>query len=192
MIVALAGRRIDVVDCKHSRFPLKNAAKVQERIRAKLIEHQATTLICSGACGADLLALEAARAIENMRLRLVLPFEPERFRQTSVIDRPGNWGAIFDRVLLEIEAAGDLVILSLRDKSYSAYTATNQAIIEEALAIAQLTTGDCKATRNEKGSDKVIALVVWDKISHGNYDVTAHFKDEALKCGLSVEEIATQ
>src|SRR5947209_320182 len=95
MVIALAGRRIDAPNAETPRFPLENREKVGNRIRDFLAEHGATALVCSAACGADLLALEAAEEL-GLRRRILLPFAPDRFRATSVTDRPGEWGPLFD------------------------------------------------------------------------------------------------
>ena len=60
MIVALAGRRIDAPGADAERFPLAAVELVRERLHNLLSEKGASTLVCSAACGADLLALAAA------------------------------------------------------------------------------------------------------------------------------------
>src|SRR5689334_9121270 len=97
IVVALAGRRIDA-DGAPVRFPLKQAPSVKGRLTRLLRGLQPDALVCSAACGADLLALEAAAALQ-IPVTIVLPFAPERFRKTSVVDRPGNWGRRFDAVM---------------------------------------------------------------------------------------------
>ena len=91
MIVALAGRRIDKPDADAPRFPLTSVDLVRGRLHHLLSVKKVTTLVCSAACGADLLALAAARDL-GIRRRVILPFTRERFRVTSVVDRPGDWG----------------------------------------------------------------------------------------------------
>src|ERR1019366_7008755 len=98
MIIALAGRRVDSADAKESRFPLRNVGIVRTRARAALKEIGATALVSSAACGADLIALSEAGKL-GLRRRVVLPFERSRFRDTSVTDRPGDWGPLYDQVL---------------------------------------------------------------------------------------------
>jgi hypothetical protein len=109
-VVALAGRRIDAVDTHPSRFPLE---AIPTRRLAKLLAREcaAVALVCSAASGADLLALEEAERL-GLRRHIVLPFPPDRFRQTSVIDRPGDWGRVFDRLVSASQEAGDLLVLS--------------------------------------------------------------------------------
>ena len=135
MIVALAGRRIDSAEAKEPRFPVSNIETVRTRVRAVLQEKGATALVSSAACGADLIALSEAGQL-GLRRRVILPTERRRFRETSVTDRPGEWGALYDQILDAVEAAGDLVVLQNRPDD-DAYSAANCAILDEALALAK-------------------------------------------------------
>jgi hypothetical protein len=109
-VVALAGRRIDAVDTNPPRFPLEAVPTVRRRLADLLAKERAAALVCSAACGADLVALEEAERL-GLKRRVVLPFPPERFRKTSVTDRPGDWASVFDRVIAAAESTGDLVVL---------------------------------------------------------------------------------
>ena len=93
-----AGRRVDAPDAQTERFPPFDVIKVRERIRELLLRDKPSAVVCSGACGADLLLLEVAGKMRIQRL-VLLPSDPEIFRQTSVTDRPGNWGELYDEVL---------------------------------------------------------------------------------------------
>src|ERR1700730_18749721 len=105
---------------------------VRRRIVDLLAEEHTEALVCSAACGADLIALEEAERL-GLRRRIVLPFAAKRFRETSVIDRPGDWGPVFDRLIYSAEAARDLVALDWKDGDDDApYAAASQAIISEA------------------------------------------------------------
>ena len=131
MIIALAGRRVDTADTKDTRFPLRNVETVRVRARAVLQEKGATALVSSAACGADLIALSEAGQL-GLRRRVILPFERSRFRETSVTDRPGDWGLLYDYILDAVEAAGDLVVLECGSDD-EAYAAANRAILDEAV-----------------------------------------------------------
>ena len=109
-VAALAGRRIDAPDAKEARFPLANVARVRERIAAVLRQHQVAALVASAACGADLIALDEAARL-GARRRIVLPFPVDKFREKSVTDRPGDWGALYDRLVRDAAQAGDLIVL---------------------------------------------------------------------------------
>jgi hypothetical protein len=177
MILALAGRRIDSADAKEPRFPPRNVERVRTRARAVLQETGASALVSSAACGADLIALSAAGQL-GLRRRVVLPFERRRFRETSVTDRPGEWGPLYDRVLDAVEAVGDLVILQ-NGSDDEAYSAANRAILDEAVAMA-------KAARQP-----ATAVLIWDGVSRGNGDLTEEFGAEARRRGLAVMEVRT-
>ena len=72
-VVALAGRRIDAEPTDEPKFPFERVGAVRDAITAKLMSEQARALVCSAACGADLLALDAAEELE-LRTRVILPF----------------------------------------------------------------------------------------------------------------------
>jgi hypothetical protein len=151
---------------------------VQERLHRLLVEQQAQAVVCSAACGADLLALEAAGVL-GIRRRIVLPYARDSFRATSVVDRPGDWGERFDRILDAVEAMGDLVVLGYTEGEEAAYLATNRAILEQAAILAA------------QAQQAVGAAVVWDGAGRGADDVTAAFLQEARQRGLTVWPVST-
>src|SRR4030095_14961952 len=102
MVVALAGRRISAPGSNPLRFPVENVSKVREKLKRFFASTRPDVLVSSGACGADLLALEIAGSVGILR-SIVLPFDPPKFRTTSVTDRPGDWGQLFDQVCKEVE-----------------------------------------------------------------------------------------
>jgi hypothetical protein len=177
MIIALAGRRVDSPDAKNPRFPLENVEPVRTRIRDLLKGSRATAVVSSAACGADLIALSEAGQL-GLRRRVILPFERRRFRETSVTDRPGEWGPLYDQVLDAVNAAGDLVVLENASDD-EAYAAANGAILKEAVALA-------KAIHKP-----AIAVLIWDGVSRGDHDLTEEFGAEARKRGLAVTEVQT-
>jgi hypothetical protein len=178
MVIALAGRRVDAPGADPVRFPAANEGAVRARIRDLLREHQVQALVCSAACGVDLLALEAAAGL-GVRRRIVLPYAPARFRATSVVDRPGDWGKCFDAMVDAAEVSGDLVVLGYAEGDETAYLATNTAILEQAARLA------------EQLHHTVGAAVVWDGAARGEDDVTAAFLREARHQGFPVWQVAT-
>jgi hypothetical protein len=164
MIIALAGRRVDAAEAKDQRFPIQNVELVRERISTLLQAEGAIALVGSAACGADLLAM--------------LPFDRKKFRITSVIDRPGDWGAIYDKLLDEVVKSGDLLIIPAKSED-EAYTDVNHAIVDEALALRQSL------------GHPVIAVLVWDGKSRGEQDFTQEFGVYARIKGITVVEIMT-
>lgn len=179
IVVALAGRRVDAGNAL-ARFPAKRVPIVRDRVYAFLIERKAAAIVCSAACGADLLALSAAGEL-GLRRRVVLPFAPERFRETSVIDRGRDWGSAYDRVIGTVSAANDLVVLENTGEGTESYARTNLAILDEAQFLAART-----------GTPQtVLAAIVWDGAVRGPNDLTALFEAEARARGLDVFEIPT-
>jgi hypothetical protein len=189
-VVALAGRRVDPPEAGTPRFPPENVALVRERLRSFLQDKQATWLVCSAACGADLVALEAAEAL-GLRRRVVLPFEPERFRETSVVDRPGDWGPLYDRVIEAVTRTGDLVVLEGAGEGGAAYAAANEAILDEALRLAGVASGPGSEAIGPVLPEMALAVIVWEGQSRGGEDATERFAASAQRRGLPVEVIIT-
>jgi hypothetical protein len=178
MIIALVGRRIDGPNAASPVFPDSSIPLVHDRIRDLLKEQNATAMVSSAACGADLIALKTAGEL-NLRRLVILPFAPERFRETSVVDRPGDWGSLFDQVIAEVKAKNDLVDLGLASEEDESYIVANRAIIEESLALAEST------------GEPIAAVLVWNGVSRGPGDVTNAFGDAARARGWKVLEIST-
>lgn len=177
-VAALAGRRIDAADAATSRFPLANTEIVRGRLQTLFSADETDTVVCSAGCGAELIALDVAGVLE-LRRRVVLPFAPERFRQTSVTDRPGDWGPLFDRIIGEVRAEGDLVVLGLHEGDLPTYAAANEAILNEAEALA--------------GGEpwQVVAVIVWEGRVRGPDDLTEAFATLARARGHAVREVLT-
>jgi hypothetical protein len=177
IVVAVAGRRIDAPGAA-ARFPLENVALVRDRLRDLFLAKNAGTLVCSGACGTDLVALETARTL-RMDRRIVLPFAAALFRDTSVTDRPGDWGPSFDARIDEVTTAGNLVVLGGSPDEPGIYLKANDTILDEALALA----GD---------PSRAAAVIVWEGAPRGEDDVTDAFGKDARRRGLSVFEVSTR
>jgi len=141
------------------------------------VQRGATAIVSSAACGADLIGLSEAGKL-GLRRRVVLPFSRRRFLETSVADCLGEWGKLYDAILDEVEAEGDLVILGKTDLD-EAYLAANTAILDEATALGR------------EWGESVVAALVWDGLSRGKSDYTAAFGHEARMRGLEVVEVRT-
>ena len=178
MIIAVAGRRVDAANASVGRFPLKNVEMVQQRLDELFAHESATAMVSSGACGADLAALTVAGA-RGMRRRVVLPFGRDEFRSSSVTDRPGDWGPVYDRVLAELDPTGDVVTLEGHTAGDAAYDAANDAILDEAATLAR------------QGATDVVALLVWEGAPRDGADMTAGFGEAARKRGYRVEQVKT-
>jgi hypothetical protein len=182
-VVALAGRRIDAPDAETRRFPPANEDTVREQLRGVFEELGATTIVSSAACGADLVALEVA-GVMGLRRVVVLPWERDRFRERSVVDRGQAWGKRYDRVVDEVQAAGDLRVLGMDDDGDAAYGATTEAILHQARELA--------GEDGERGEGNgVVAIPVWEGRSRGPGDFTEQFVKAARAMGMRVREVRT-
>ena len=195
MIITSAGRRVDAVGAKEERFPLSNADRVAEEVKSRLESLGAGVLVCSAACGADLIALNEAGKL-GLRARIVLPFAPAHFRRTSVVDRPGNstwdWGDLFDEFVKRASDNDDLVVLSPgaggTDDDTAAYVETNRRLIAEALNLSRIINAPGRGGADAK---HLRALIMWEGGSRGEDDVTADFADRARRALIPLEEIST-
>jgi hypothetical protein len=177
MIIALSGRRIDKEGTTPPHFPLTNLESVRRRLRKVLQEEGIIGRVSSAACGADLLALDEASAL-GIRCRVILPFDRQRFRETSVLDRPGDW-RFYDSLLDKVAFKDDLLTLPGALDDQSAFEAANRAILDHALEMGRST------------GEEVCALLVWDGRSRGTGDLTEAFGIAAKQRGLNVLELLT-
>ena len=175
-MAALAGRRIDAQDATVPRFPLRNVPLVRARLQGLFAREGVELLVCSAACGADLTALDVACAA-GIRCKVVLPFEVKRFRATSVLDRPGDWGELFDRLMRRIDGAGGLVVLSDEAHAERAYQRANEVIVEEA----------CRGARGRRR----LAVIVWEGRARDGEDTTDNFRRLASRAGMEERPIFT-
>jgi hypothetical protein len=178
MTIALAGRRIDSPDAQSTCFPLVNIEAVRSRLRRMFIERSPQAIVSSAACGADLLGLQQADAL-GIRFRIVLPFEPAQFRDSSVVDRPGDWGPIFDDLIQKAAASGNLVVLASESGNNEPYLATNLAVLDAAAEVARESDGN------------VMAILVWDQRPRDGEDVSHAFAEEATRRGIPLVHINT-
>jgi hypothetical protein len=179
MVIALAGRRIDATDAKTTRFPLYNIDKVKVKMKELFVSIQPAALVCSGACGADLLALEIAGELGISR-HIVLPFDGTMFKSKSVTDRPGNWGNLFDNIYREVQKKKQVLTLNYPGNDDNSYRQTNIEILNRAKYLAE-----------KLDSKNIIGVIVWEGSSKNKNDITGHFKEEAESRGFIIKEINT-
>lgn len=172
-VVVLAGRRVDSADAEVARFPLANAETVRARLRESFARITPVTLVASAACGSDLIAQDLARETNIERI-VVLPSDPVKFRASSVVDRPGDWGSMFDRLAKEVK----LEVVDVPEGD-AGYLEANIHLLDRAESVAR-----------GRGVP-VTAMAVWDKISRGADDVTGHFLEQARLRKFPVLEIST-
>jgi hypothetical protein len=176
-VLAVSGRRIDPEGAGPPRFPAGNEALVAFRIRDMMLSTSTKVVVCSGACGADILALEAAGHLGLCR-RLVLPFPRQKFRAASVADRGEGWGRRFDAILQQLSGE-HIVEFDLPQSSDQAYAATNSKILDQAEGLAAV------------AGRRAMAMVVWDGLSRGPTDLTDQFRKLAGDRKLEVIPVST-
>lgn len=181
-IIGLAGRRIDLENEKPPRFPLEEVSRVRAELEKLFRSRNVEVLVSSAACGADLIALDVAGDI-GIERHVILPFAPAVFRSTSVMDRPGNWGKLFDRIIHEVSSEERLAVREFDPTDPAAYSAVNGLIIDNAVAVCQNT--------NRSKLRECWALLVWDGAPRDSADTTADFRLRAIGAGLPVLELRT-
>lgn len=152
---------------------------MRERLRQVFEKLPPSCIVCSAACGADLIGLEMAEERAVRRL-IVLPFDRATFRKKSVADRGEDWGSRFDRIM-DTLPNNDLLDLDLSIKSSDAFQSTNRAILDQATSLA-------------KGAGTIpAAVVIWDgkKRIGSEVDFTQEFVSDASSRGIHVEQVLT-
>lgn len=179
-IIVSAGRRVDAPGATAPRFPQQNVPVVRQSIEEFLLRKKPPAIVCSAACGSDLLlldeslALELAGRIPALKRYVLLSSSPQEFRASSVTDRPGDWGEIYDKVLQK-----STVQVMKVPPGDEGYLQVNLDLLEKAQMVAK----ELKA--------KLEALVIWNMESRGADDVTAHFLSQAEKRHIPVAQIST-
>ena len=189
MVVVLVGRRIDATDAERPRFPLNGVEGVAGELRACFRELGTRVLVTSAANGADLIALRVARALE-LRTRIVLPCSVPEFRECSVIDRPGDWGSLFDESIADAAARNDLIVIEAENGTHASFVAANSRMIDEARRLATAPGVD-GPNSHDSTPDNLVGIVVWDGISRGSDDITASFVEQLNEQHIPIRHVST-
>ncbi len=184
-VIALAGRRVDAPDTSAHRFPYENISQVRAALREVFQRQNAATLVCSAACGADLVALDVAGEM-NIERHIILPYSEARFRADSVVDRPGDWGELFDRICAEVKQQGHLLVMDMNIANQVGWTRANEVIVEHAHRLAEKANTD-----SGRRSHRAIGVVVWNEVPWGDEDVTAAFVREVKRWGIPLITVST-
>lgn len=172
-VFCFAGRRIDPLDSKRPAFPLEAVSLVSAKIERRLRKTAPAAIVGAAACGADILVLRAAGDLGIPRT-IVLPFDRDLFRTTSVLDRPGFWDD-YDQILDRAGTEGGLEVLQFQRPGPTAYRTVNTAILDRAQAFGY----------------PVRACIVWEGTEQGQGDYTVEFRGSAERRGIPVDEIRT-
>src|SRR5262249_32493345 len=103
----------------------------------------------------------------------------------AVVDRPGRWGRLFDRICDQVAAEGNLTVLDCEPGSDAAYDHANGEILAKTLQLAHA------ETQGGLPADDAVALLVWDGLSRGVEDMTAALGTAARARGLRIIEVLT-
>ena len=182
-IVALAGRRVDAPNASATRFPPNRVPEVRRTLQTYLRATSVRALVCSAACGADLLGLAVAGDC-GIERHVILPYDIPAFRSTSVVDRPGPWGRLFDEAVHDASRRGTLIVLNGTPGDPASYALANSAIVERAAALA---CGNA-ATRHHRHKQ---AVVIWEGAPRGDNDITEDFRRRAEAANFHVTTILT-
>jgi class 3 adenylate cyclase len=168
-----AGHMIDGPDRSAARFPESIAPRVSAEIRAWLDRDDVRIGFSSGACGADLLFLEALLERGGVS-HMVLPFDQEIFRETSVAFAGETWVDRYRRILERS------VVQRVSDRPLKfgevAYDHANQFIHGLAMiytqrlstSLCRMVVWDCKEAKGRGGTGDVVSH--WNRVS-GAIDV---------------------
>jgi hypothetical protein len=131
MILIYAGSQPDSKERSEARFPQETEAEITHRIRGLLQDLKPRLVFGALAAGADILIAEAARE-EGIPFRALLPFDTDKFRETSVSGSGTRWTQRYDRLISE----ADIECLD-EEVQESAYTSHNASMLDAAARIAE-------------------------------------------------------
>lgn len=174
-VLVFTGNMVDQPGRATARFPAQLEAAVREALRARLAAIAPAAVYGSAACGADILCLEAARAL-GTETHVVLPFPPEEFRRASVDIVSGQWGERFERVL----AAADSVTVTSDHHAHGSVAT---------FEYANLVLTGMGRLRAQVLDTPVRCLAVWDAAAKGAAGGSASLVSLWERHGLSVEHV---
>jgi|GEM_PF-89451 len=175
-IVVFSGHMFDKPERREPRFPQALEQRIRSEIENKLSSLGAQVGFSSLACGSDLIFAEALMA-RGGEVNLILPFEKDDFKKSSVDILPGlNLSERFENVL---ENAANVTTLNElgTPESGAAYEYCNQVLIGLALLKSQFLGID------------VIPMVVWDGRMGDGRGGTQNFVGYWQKRGTKAEVI---
>ena len=170
-VLVFTGNMMDGPDSRAPRFP----AAIEVAVRGAVMQHLAalkpTAVYGSAACGADILCLEAARAL-GCETHIVLPFPAAEFRRSSVDFAGADWGERFEQAL---SAADSVTVASDHRASDSAAS----------FDYANLVLTGMGALRAEALDTNLRGLAVWDPrfnaIAGGAASLVARWEQQGLE-----------
>jgi class 3 adenylate cyclase len=175
-VVVFTGHMIDRPGRKVPRFPPQLETAVQEAIRERLQNSGAGFGYASGACGSDILFLEAIRELQG-ETHIILPYAKEVFIKNSVDLVPGsNWVPRYEKA-----AAQAVEVLEASKQSGPGGSISYE--------FANLLLHGLASVRAEQLETKLAPLAVWDGKSGDGAGGTAATVEHWRERGLGVEII---
>jgi hypothetical protein len=159
-VVVFSGHMIDRAGRGRPRFPATRERAVAAAIARELETSEATVGIASGACGGDILFLEAMLARPGGEVTVVLPFDVEEFVQSSVRPRGVRGGREWERRFRTIVGAGRATVV-FAGTSRPADAAASYARANEVVA-------ELAAARGRESGTTPVGLAVWDGSAGGD------------------------
>jgi class 3 adenylate cyclase len=147
-VAVCAGHMIDRPGRQPPRFPAELEQRVADELRRRLSEGDGRVGYASGACGTDILFLEAVLERQG-EIRVVLPYDRERFVRDSVDIGGGDWRQRFERLL---------------DRAAAVTTASEQGSVSDSASLEyvnRLLFGLAKH-RADRLETRLLPMVVWD------------------------------
>lgn len=187
--VLFSGHMVDRADRARPRFPAAKvpaAAAAIARELARIGVGPGDVAYASGACGGDLLFLEAAAA-RGLALEVMLPFEPAVFAVESVDFAGSGWRERFARLV-----AGGYGRTALRVVPAAAADASGDASVGTDGPDAdpyERTNRALLAAASRYGARGLHCIVLWDGQRGDGRGGTAHMVDEVMRIGGSVVRI---
>ncbi len=146
-------------------------------------------LVCSAACGADLLALDVAGDL-GIEREVVLPFDSASFREVSVVDRPGHWEELYDRIIEEVSREEALVVLERDGDDGKAFAAASAEILRRAEHLAG--AGGKEGGELSDADSGVLVVAVWEGEPREEGDMTLEMVQGAQARGFESVHVSTR
>ncbi|WP_239331842.1 hypothetical protein [Frankia sp. CiP3] len=175
VIAVFGGVQIDNRDTEPPRFRERDLPDVERRTKAALAKLRPRLLIGAAASGADLVVLAAARSA-GLGVRVVLPFDVDTFRRTSVHGRGSFWCARYDQLIGSLKPCELEILGEVEDDTV--YHRTNTRLLARAVQLRRTP------------AEGIVALVLRPVVSH-RASVTDDLVDKARNAGLPIIEVST-
>lgn len=166
-IVVFAGHLIDQAERPAPRFPAQMEPAVRDAIQKQVKKIAPGFGYASGACGSDILFLEAMLE-RGCEANVVLPFAKEQFIQDSVAFAGGDWLKRFESVL---------------ERATTVTTASSERIEEGSMSFeyANLLLYGLADIRARQLETNLVPLAVWDQKAGdgpgGTASAVAHWRN---------------